>query len=119
MQTCSNDDSVEEGCLASGSKGGEDLGRIKHDGIDAGQLLHDGNEDRDDELWPVAGLQQGTQGVLDGIGFTRLQHDVLELQLHVLLTTNPLQDLHEESNMSVQARSGDAATTPAVLHSSS
>ena len=91
--TCPNDDSIEEGCLASRSKGGEDLGCIEHDGIDASQLLHNGDDNGNDKLRPVAGLQKSLQRVLDGISLSCLHHNVLELHLHILLAPDLLQYL--------------------------
>ncbi len=97
--TCSNDDGVEQGGFASGAKCGEDLRCIEHDGIDAGQLLNNGNDKGDDQLWAVARLQQGSQGMLDGIGLSGLNDDVLELHLNILLPTNLLQNLHDASSL--------------------
>ena len=109
--TCANDDCVQQGRLASRAEGGEDLGGIEHDGIDAGQLLDNCNEERDDQLGPVAGFEQGSEGVFDGIGLPSLQHNVLELQLHILLASDLLQDLHRHIILSDSGLTwqGDAA----------
>jgi hypothetical protein len=58
--------------------------RVEHDGVDPRELLEDLEEHGDDELRPVAALEQVAERVLHLLRHAARLHDLVELRLHVV-----------------------------------
>ena len=67
---------------------------ILHDGVDSCELLEECNSCGDDQVRPVAGLEELLHGVLHEGVLSGVEQDVLKLHLHVFLATDLLQNLH-------------------------
>ena len=57
------------------------------------ELLEDHEDAGNDELWPVLPLQDVQVGALDQVGLPSSLHNVLKLNVYILHTAAPFQDL--------------------------
>ena len=86
-----DDDRGLEGVLHPNPRGGEDLGRVIHDGVDAAELTDGHEDDGDDQRAPVPGLEEfGETSGVGGIAEALL--DGGQFQLRVGSTTDAFED---------------------------
>jgi hypothetical protein len=70
----------------------EQHGRVEHDGVDAGELLEEGDEHRHGELRPVPAPEDVQPRPPDGAGRLAGRHEVAVLVLHVMRAADAAQD---------------------------
>lgn len=82
------DNSRHEGGIVTEPDGAEQNRRVKHDNIDTGELLEEGDQDGHAELRPVLPLQQPSPGVLHLLGGVAGGDKVVEFFVNVLDTAD-------------------------------